>query len=169
MEIADKRVITLSYVVQEDNEEGAILETMDLNYPFKFMFGTGELLPGFEENLKGMEEGASFSFTLPPEEAYGPVREENIIAVPISVFQVGGILQEELLEKGKYVSLTDDRGQSYNGQVLDWDEEAVQVDFNHAMAGKTLYFRGVILQVREATAEELSRNNYVEDDGLRRS
>lgn len=169
MEIQEKRVVTLSYVVQENNAEGAIIETMDVNYPFKFMFGTGELLPGFEEELQGRKEGESFAFTLPAEKAYGPVREENIIDVPIDVFKVGGILQEELLEKGKFVSLTDDRGQSHNGKVLDWTEEQVTIDFNHAMAGKDLYFRGVILDVREATAEEQARNNYVEDDGVRRN
>jgi len=169
MKIQDKSVVTLSYVVQENDEKGAIIETMDVNYPFKFMFGTGELLPAFEEHLSGLKEGESFTFTLPAEKAYGPVLDENIINVPISVFKVGGVLQEELLEKGKFVSLTDDQGHTHNGKVLDWNEEQATVDFNHAMAGKTLYFRGVILNVREANAEEQARNNYVEDDGVRRN
>lgn len=169
MEIQEKRVVTLSYVVQENNAEGAIIETMDVNYPFRFMFGTGELLPGFEEQLRGLKEGESFAFTLPAEEAYGPVSDENIVDVPIDVFKVGGVLQEDLLEKGKFVSLTDEQGQSQNGKVLDWNDEHVTVDFNHAMAGKDLYFRGVVLNVREATTEEQARNNFVQDDGIRRN
>ncbi len=169
MTVSDRKVITLSYVVQENDGKGAILESMDANYPFKFLFGKGELLPAFEQKLQGLQEGESFSFTLSAEEAYGPHEPGNIVDVPIDVFKVGGILQQDLLEAGKYVNLTDDQGHSHNGRVLEWDQNYVKVDFNHAMAGKSLFFRGVVLNIREATPEELARNNYVEEDGVRRT
>lgn len=92
-----------------------------------------------------------------------------MVDVPMDVFKVGGILQEDLLEAGKYVNLTDDQGHSHNGKVVEWDQNHVKVDFNHAMAGKSLFFRGVVLNIREATTEELARNNYVEEDGVRRT
>lgn len=169
MTVSDRKVITLSYVVQENDEEGVVLESMDANYPFKFLFGKGELLPAFEHHLQGLKEGESFSFTLTPEEAYGPHEAGNMVDVPMDVFKVGGILQEDLLEAGKYVNLTDDQGHSHNGKVVEWDQNHVKVDFNHAMAGKSLFFRGVVLNIREATTEELARNNYVEEDGVRRT
>lgn len=169
MTVSDRKVITLSYVVQENDEHGVILESMDANYPFKFLFGKGELLPAFEENLQGLREGESFSFTLSSVEAYGPREEGNIVDVPIDVFKAGGILQQDLLEKGKFVNLTDDQGQSHNGKVMEWDQKRVKIDFNHAMAGKALFFRGVVLNIREATSEELARNSYLEEDGVRRT
>jgi len=169
MTVSDRTVITLSYVVQEKDEKGVILESMDANYPFKFMFGTGELLPAFERHLRGLKEGESFSFALPPDEAYGPHQEDNVVPVPIDVFKIGGILQEDLMEPGKYVNLTDDQGNSHNGKVVERKGDHVKVDFNHAMAGKALFFRGVVLHIREATSEELARNNYVEEDGVRRT
>jgi FKBP-type peptidyl-prolyl cis-trans isomerase SlyD len=56
----------------------------------------------------------------------------------------------------------------HNGQLVEWDEAQVKVDFNHQMAGKTLYFSGVVLNVRVATEEEKYRRAYVEAGGVHR-
>ena len=95
MNIEAKRIVTLSYTLHENNAQGRIMETMDPHYPFTFFYGTGQLLPAFEEALLGLKEGDSFEISLNPEQAYGEPREEDIIEVPNSVFESEGVLQED--------------------------------------------------------------------------
>jgi len=164
MIVEEQNIITIAYELRESSANGPLMERMDPNYPFKFYFGSGKLLPKFEERLFGLEEGQPFRFTLEPEDAYGPVEQGNIIDVPRSAFTHLG---QNALVAGNFVTLTDDEGLQHNGKVLSWNEEKVSVDFNHAMAGKKLHFSGVILNIREATVDEHIRKSYVEEDGLR--
>lgn len=168
MKIETDKIITLSYTLRENNAQGAILETMDRYYPFQFYFGGQQLLPAFEEQLEGLKEGDQFAFTLSPGEAYGPVQEENIIPVPRRIFDESPELSLDSLSPGDYVQLTDDQGVPHNGKLLAWDNKEVQIDFNHHMAGKTLYFSGVVLHIRAATQQEKSRRAYVETGGVHR-
>ncbi|NRB63817.1 MAG: FKBP-type peptidyl-prolyl cis-trans isomerase [Saprospiraceae bacterium] len=167
MIIAENIVVTLSYQVRENNAVGLVVETMDVTYPFQFMFGTGALLPAFEKHITGLREGDAFSFTLTPDEAYGPVHTDNILDVPARIFQEGEVVQDDLLKEGQFVTLSDDLGESHNGKILSWNNELVTIDFNHIMAGKTLYFHGVVLHLRPASAEEVRRNHFIAHDGLR--
>jgi FKBP-type peptidyl-prolyl cis-trans isomerase SlyD len=162
--IEENKIITLAYTLRAGGPQGPILEQMDQNYPFKFYFGNKKLLPAFEENLAGLEEGAAFTFLLQPEMAYGPIREDLRMEVPKTIFD-----DDELLTVGQFVALTDDQGQSHNGKVLSWTKKAVKVDFNHEMAGKTLHFKGVVLNIRAATEQEKARRNYIEAGGVHRT
>jgi|AntRauTorckE5430_2_1112549.scaffolds.fasta_scaffold12255_2 FKBP-type peptidyl-prolyl cis-trans isomerase SlyD len=164
MIVEDQNIVTLAYDLRERDAKGPLLERMDPNWPFKFYFGSDKLLPAFEEHLRGLEEGDGFEFTLSPEEAYGPVEQGNIIEVPRSAFEGLG---DNVLIVGNYVTLTDDLGDAHNGKILSWTTDKVSVDFNHEMAGRTLHFSGVVLNVREATVDEHIRKNYIEEDGVR--
>ena len=168
MKIEVNRIVTLAYTLRENDARGPILETMDQHYPFKFYFGGQQLLPAFEAHLNGLQEGDQFSFTLAPEEAYGGTQEENIIAVPRRIFDESPELSLDNLSPSDYVQLTDDQGMPHNGKLVSWNEKQVKVDFNHQMAGKTLYFSGVVLNVRVATEEEKYRRAYVEAGGVHR-
>lgn len=166
MIVEEHNVITITYELREGGPQGELLERMNANYPFRFLFGTGKLLPAFEENLRGLGPDDSFEFTLTPAEAYGPVHAGNVVDVPRFAFTHLG---ENFLVKDNYVTLTDDRGEAHNGRILEWDEETVKVDFNHAMAGKTLHFRGAVLHIRKANVDELVRKHFIEEDGVRRA
>ena len=162
MIVEENKVVEITYDLRENDLRGELLERMDVNYPFKFFFGNGRLLPAFEEHLYGLAEGDAFEFTLPPEAAYGPRYDNNIIDVPRDVFsEVPNAVVE-----GNFVALTDDHGETHRGRVLTFSDAAVRVDFNHAMAGKTLHFRGAILHIRPATVDELVRRHYIEADGV---
>jgi FKBP-type peptidyl-prolyl cis-trans isomerase SlyD len=165
--VENKKIVSLTYVLREGGPEGQVLEVMDNTWPLVFLYGSGLMLSSFEERIKGLGEGEQFSFTLAADEAYGPVQEGNIVPVPLYVFQVKGVLQEHLTEPGGFVTLTDDLGDSHNGKVLERRKDSVVVDFNHALAGKDLHFDGEILHLRDASEEELRRNQYIETDGLR--
>lgn len=164
MTIEEQRIVTIAYELRENNAEGRLLERMDPNWPFKFYFGSEQLLPAFEDKLRGLEEGQPFKFTLQPKEAYGPIEEGNIIELPKSAF---ASLGDNFLTQGNYVTVTDDLGDEHNGKILSWTEEKVKIDFNHEMAGKVLHFSGVVLNVREATVDEHIRKTYIEEDGVR--
>ena len=164
MKVDEQCIISISYELRENNDEGELVEVMDANWPFKFYFGSGKLLPAFEHHLMGLEEGETFRFTLSPEEAYGQVRNSEIIDLSMDLFEQN---PETILEVGKYITVTDDQGGQHNGKILAWTDRSVKVDFNHAMAGKTLHFSGVILNVRPATVDELVRKSYIKEDGVR--
>lgn len=167
MIISEQKIITLTYEVRDGGAAGSIIERMDLEKPFKFLFGTGKLLPTYEAELAGLKEDDNFDFTLAPEQAYGLVQEGNMVEVPAHVFQESEGVSLEKLQDGQFISLTDDQGRSHNGKILSRSAEAVKVDFNHALAGKTLHFKGTILTIRKATVDELVRGNYIEEDELR--
>ncbi len=163
MIVEENNIVEITYDLREKDAGGVLLERMDVNYPFKFFFGNGRLLPAFEEHLYGLSEGDTFEFILSPEEGYGPRYDNNIIDVPRDVFRDA----PQAVAEGNFVALTDDHGETHQGCVLSFTQDTVRVDFNHAMAGKTLHFEGTILHIRPATVDELVRRHYIEADGIR--
>ncbi len=169
MTIDDHAIVTMTYEVRDGGPSGTLLERMDVNYPFKFMFGTGRMLPAWERRIFGLKSGMGFSFQLGPDDAYGQPNEDHVLHAPIRIFyNEREQIEPGLLEKGQYVTLTDSQGKDVNAKVVEWDEETVTLDANHALAGKTLFFSGAILDVREATVDELIRKQYIEEGGVRR-
>ena len=167
--IDDGKVITLRYDLREGGPGGELLERMDVNYPFTFLFGNGNLLPAFEEQLRGLPDRASFQFTLPIEQAYGPHRADQVLRLQRTLFvDRTGSVPPGMLLPGNQVRLTANNGQDHSGKVVRVDGDEVLVDFNHAMAGKPLYFEGAVLHVRAATADELARRHHLEESGVRR-
>lgn len=152
MTIAEDKVVALSYQLESGGE---VVETKDDSNPLKFVFGSGQLLPGFETEIKGKAEGDDFSFTLEPAQAYGEINPSAIVDLSKSVFIVNGELKEDLLVIGNTIPMMDKSGTPLNGTVIEIGDETVKLDFNHPMAGKQLNFSGKITEVRQATAEEL--------------
>ncbi|MEL6720147.1 MAG: FKBP-type peptidyl-prolyl cis-trans isomerase [Bacteroidota bacterium] len=165
--VEENKVITITYELKENDHKGELMERMDANYPFVFLFGTGALLPAFERELAGLTEQDSFEFVLKCREAYGEVKEENIVNVPRAVFQVEGAEPPNLVEENNYVALTDDHGETHHGKILSFNDLMVRVDFNHVMAGKNLHFKGAILNIRDATVDEIIQKHHLPLDGIR--
>jgi len=168
MVVDEHNVVTIWYELRDSNEKGELLERMDVNWPFSFLFGSGRLLPAFEENLEGLNEKDGFEFVIPAKDAYGPRHEGNILDLPMHLFWQNDQDTEAMVKRGNYVNMRDDEGQEHQGQILDFDEEKVKVDFNHVMAGKDLHFKGAILNIRKATVDELIKKAYIPDDGVHR-
>lgn len=152
-------VVSIVYELRSGSPKGEVVEALSPQNPLTFLFGTGGLLPKFEENLSGLTAGDDFEFLLNSEDAYGPVVESAIVHVPMSVFEVDGQLNQELLKIGGMVPMMDSEGRRLNGKVLAIEGEAVKMDFNHPMAGNDLHFKGQITEVRQATEEELSHGH----------
>jgi FKBP-type peptidyl-prolyl cis-trans isomerase SlyD len=163
--IAEKdNVVSVVYELREGSKNGEVVEALTPDHPLTFLFGSGGLLPKFEENLNGLSTGDSFEFLLNSEDAYGPVVENAIVHVPLQIFEVEGRIDESLLKVGTTVPMMDSEGRRLNGKVLGLEGEAVKMDFNHPMAGRDLHFSGTVTEVRNATEEELT-HGHVHSNG----
>lgn len=164
--IADKNsVVSIVYELREGSKDGDVVESLNTSNPLTFLFGTGGLLPKFEENLNGLATGDSFEFSLGSEDAYGPVVESAVVQVPKTVFEVDGKIDETLMQVGSMVPMMDAEGRRLNGKVIALEGDAVKMDFNHPMAGNDLHFKGEVTDVREATEEELTHGHIHNEGG----
>ncbi|MBA4321180.1 MAG: peptidylprolyl isomerase [Odoribacter sp.] len=160
MEIDHNRMVSLIYMLRETDTKGRILEELQESKPLNFVFGTGKLLPAFENHILSLKTGDGFSFNLSADKAYGERREEMINDVPISVFENEGNIDENVCRVGNEVPMVDGSGNPFNGIIIEISEEIVRMDFNHPMAGVDLFFSGKIIDVREATEEEIAGTNH---------
>jgi FKBP-type peptidyl-prolyl cis-trans isomerase SlyD len=156
MNITNNKMVTLSYTLKADDQEGELIEQTTENTPLKFVFGLGAMLPMFESNLDGMKEGDNFEMKLAAKDAYGEIDENAIVELAKDIFLIDGIFDEERFKIGSQIPMQTSNGQQLNGIVIKLDEENLTMDFNHPLAGTDLHFTGNIIEVRDATEEELA-------------
>ncbi|MEM7548302.1 MAG: peptidylprolyl isomerase [Bacteroidota bacterium] len=161
MKIEDNTVVTMTYELRQGDEQGELLEIMNDKYPFEFLYGNGALLKSFEDKIRDLGEGDDFGFRIDAEDAYGYPRKEEIIDLSIDAFRVDGSIPEGLIEKDNHVNVTDDHGDRHVGRILEYDRNTVKVDFNHAMVGKDLHFKGTILRIRPASVDEIIKKHHI--------
>lgn len=158
MKIEKNIVVSISYILR-NQEDGDIVEQTSSQKPLTFLFGSGMLLKKFEDYLENLQKGDSFKFHLSPEEAYGPYQEQMIVNIPKSAFMTDGVFNEDYIYVGRMLPMQDNHGNHLNGLVVEISENDVKMDFNHPMAGKDLYFEGIVEELREATKEEIEHGH----------
>lgn len=149
MKIERDRVVRFHYTVSEAGRE---VESSRAGEPMAVLFGHGGLIPGLEQALSGREAGERLEVEVPPEEGYGPRREELIQRVPKKRFK--GMP----LRVGQTVMMQTEHGPRPIS-IRKIGMSVVDVDLNHPMAGKTLRFDLEIIEVRAASAEELDHGH----------
>ncbi len=162
MKIESQHVVSLTYdlyVKQEDGTE-ALVESATEEQPLTFLYGAGQMLPKFEENLSTLSTGDAYDFRLTAEDAYGEYDEEAVATLPKDMFN-----GTDIPEIGSMLTLQDNHGNHFQGQVVSVAEDSVIVDLNHPMAGQALHFKGNIINVRPANAEELTHGHAHGADG----
>ena len=157
LEIGKYAMVTLTYDLRVDDENGEVVEQATETQPLEFLYGAGAMLPKFESQLAGLREGEPFTIKLSKNDAYGEVNEDAVVELPKHVFLVGGKFDDELIQIGNTVPMMSSNGQRLNGMVTEVNEEVVTMDFNHPLAGEDLYFAGKVVAVREASDEEVAR------------
>lgn len=155
MNIEKNAFVSLVYELRTENSNGPLVEKTTTDRPLRFVFGSGRMLEKFEQNIAGLTVGSKFDFTLASADAYGEINKEAIVDIPKNVFVVNGQLREDLLVLGGRVPMMGAGGQRMDGIVLEVTDDTVKMDFNHPLAGEDLHFSGEVIEVREATAEEL--------------
>ena len=159
MKVDKNKVVKLAYELVVD---GKVADKATQDRPLDYIHGTHMLLPKFESEVEGKEPGDSFEFTLTPAEGYGEVDQTQIIDLPKTAFMVDGKLMEEFLVVGQMVPMMSQDGRVVQGIVREVSDDSVKMDFNHPMAGKTLNFKGNIVEVRDATEKELTEGLHGE-------
>lgn len=157
LEIGKYSMVTLTYDLKIDDENGEVIEQATEEQPLQFLYGAGVMLPKFESQLAGLREGEPFTIKLGKSEAYGEVNQDAVVELPKHVFLVNGQFDAELIKVGNTVPMMSSNGQRLNGLVLEVNDEVVKMDFNHPLAGEDLFFAGKVLEVREASDEEVAQ------------
>ncbi len=151
MQIENNKVVTFYYSLSE--EGGEQLETNRDGEPKAYLHGHRNILPALEQGLAGHGTGDIFSLTIAPEKAYGMVREASPQRVPIK-----HLLTKGKLKPGMIVSVNAQGGEQ-QATIIKVGKFNVDIDGNHPFAGKTLVFDVEIVEVRDASAEELSHRH----------
>lgn len=158
MSIQNNKMVSVTYdlYVGGENEEPELMEQATAQNPLTFCFGIGMMLAEFEKNLHGLKVSDTFDFKIDSKDAYGEYDDENLVDLPREIFEVDGKLDENMVFVGNVVPLMDSDGTRINAQVVEISDKTIKVDFNHPLAGETLHFKGSVLEVRDATEQELA-------------
>ncbi len=116
-------------------EDGTVFDSSREAQPLEFTIGSGELIPGFENAVKGMKTGESITVKIEPDEAYGQHYAEMVQTVPISAF--AGNVQPEV---GQQFEVTPENDEPFIVTITGVEDGNVILDANHPLAGKTLVF-----------------------------
>ena len=168
MKVEKNNVVSLTYTLQIPDSEGDmdIVEVVTNEDPMFFIQGISGLPEGFEQQIEGLVAGDHFEFTVSAEEGYGEYDPEAVVDLPKSVFNMPDVDQDELLQIGNIVPMTNEDGERLHGQVVEVRDDVVIMNFNHPLAGKEMHFEGEILSIRAATAEEISHGHVHGQGGV---
>ena len=157
MKITANKFVAVTYDLNVgEGEERELMERATTETPLKFIFGTGAMLPAFEDALKGLEVGDKFNFSITPADAYGEYVEEHVLDLPKNIFEREGKFDNERVVEGAVIPLMTSEGQRINGSVVEVKDDVVVMDMNHPLAGCGLNFVGEITENRPATNDELA-------------
>ena len=153
MAINDNQVVSISYELK-DVANGEVLDTNLEAEPLTFIVGKGQIIPGLENEIKKLSEGDKSDINVSAKDGYGEYDESAVQSLPKEQF-AGLELKEGMTLFGQ-----GEDGGTVQVVVKSFDDENVNVDFNHPLAGKELLFVLEVTEVRDATADELA-NGFV--------
>lgn len=147
--IIDKnKAVTFEYTLKDVN--GNIIDSSEKSGDFTYVHGMEQTLPGMEEVLEGKEEGFTFDGVIPCTKAYGEKSDEFHIPVPKSEFE-----DCSEYKVGMHLSIVNNYDENQEMEIVAIDEENIIIDANSPYAGMDIGFTCKVLEVREATKEEL--------------
>jgi FKBP-type peptidyl-prolyl cis-trans isomerase SlyD len=147
LEVADGMIVSLDYTLRLDNDE--VIDSSEGQSPLEYVQGQSQIVPGLSA-LYGMAVGETKQLVVEPAEGYGERNPEANQVVPRDAFQ--GDVE---LKAGMPIRVSDGSGRTATAFVADVSPETVKLDFNHPLAGETLYFHVEIAGLREPTAADL--------------
>ncbi len=151
MEISADRVVTIHYTLK--NDAGTVLDSSSGGEPLAYIQGHGNLVSGLEKALEGRKGGETLSVAVPPTEGYGIHDQALIQRVPKRSLQGAGDIKKGM----QFQARTEDGMRVFTVTAVVGD--MVTLDGNHPLADQTLHFDIEIVEVREATAEELDHGH----------
>lgn len=151
MQIENNKVVTLNYTLKDD--QGNILDQSD-DGSFVYLHGAMNIIPGLENALIGKSAGDDLSVCVAPEEGYGVRDDSRVQQVPKSMFETGADIQV-----GMQFHAQGPGGEMLVVTITDVMEDQVVVDANHPLAGRELNFDVTVVEIRDASDEELEHGH----------
>jgi len=136
--IQDGSEVKLHYTLSVD---GQTVDSSKTSQPLAFTVGSGQIIPGLEEQIRGLSPGDHRNIVVTPDQAYGPVNAQAIQKVPRKNFQGAGDIKV-----GATVTAQNE-GRMLQAKVTEVTKDHITIDLNHPMAGKTLNFEIEVLEV----------------------
>ncbi|KZN58295.1 peptidyl-prolyl cis-trans isomerase [Pseudoalteromonas luteoviolacea CPMOR-1] len=153
MQITKDTAVEFHYTLTEGSEQ---IESSKNGEPLNYLHGQDGMLPGLEEALDGKSAGDKFSVTLEPKDSYGEYQEGLIQRIPIKHLQ--GLGKNKVWKPGMTAIVESNQGR-HQVSIVKVGRFNADCDLNHPFAGKTLTFDVEVINVRAATAEELSHGH----------
>ncbi|MGD8378649.1 MAG: peptidylprolyl isomerase [Gammaproteobacteria bacterium] len=157
MQIAKHKVVTIDYTLTD--EQGQVLDSSKESEPLSYIQGTDSIIPGLEQALEGKAKGDAFEVKVAPEAGYGERDDALLQQVPRDLFDDDADIQPgmrfQAVSEGGVRVVT----------VVSVEDEQVTVDANHPLAGATLKFDVEVVDVRDATEEEIEHGHVHGADG----
>jgi FKBP-type peptidyl-prolyl cis-trans isomerase SlyD len=151
VEISADRVVTIHYTLKDHS--GTVLDSSAGGEPLAYIQGHGNLVSGLEKALEGKQLGNALAVVVAPAEGYGERNEALIQRVPKRTLQGAGDIKKGM----QFQARTEDGMRLFTVAAVIGD--MVTLDGNHPLADQTLHFDVEIVDVREATAEELEHGH----------
>ncbi len=152
MEVEKNKVVTIHYTLT--NDEGQVLDSSVGKNPLKYLHGNKNLIEGLEKELLGKKVGDKLHVVIEPAEAYGERRDDLVQEVSREAFQ--GV---EDIQPGMQFNAQAPDGSTYVVTVTNVGEEKITIDANHDLAGVRLTFDVEVMDIRNATDEEISHGH----------
>lgn len=151
MQITKDTVVQFHYRLT--NEKGDLIESSEGNAPTAYLHGHRNVITGIEAAMEGKQAGETFSTTITPENAYGPHNPNAVHRVPVK--HLSGAKR---WRPGMIATVHTEQGQR-KVRVVKVGKFMADVDTNHPLAGQTLTFDIEVVDVREATPEEVTHGH----------
>lgn len=151
MQVANHKVVTIDYTLTDD--QGAVIDTSKGGEPLAYIHGMNNIIPGLENALTGKQAGDSLTVSVQPGEGYGERNDAMQQDVPREMFDGADDIQVGM----QFHASDGDR--THVVTVVGMSDTHITVDGNHPLAGQTLNFDVTIVDVRDATAEEMEHGH----------
>ncbi len=151
MKISDGKSVQIDYTLK--NDAGQVLDSSEGRQPLAYLHGTGNIIPGLEQALEGKEAGDTLSVSIPPDQGYGERKDELMMTADPAQFP-----NPDMVQLGARFQIQTDQGR-YLATVVGVTADAVKLDLNHPLAGETLHFDVEVMDVQEASEEEIAHGH----------
>ncbi|SJM96395.1 FKBP-type peptidyl-prolyl cis-trans isomerase [Crenothrix polyspora] len=151
MQVANNMAVSIHYTLT--NDAGEELDSSIGQETLDYLHGTGNIIAGLENAITGKSVGDKFTIRIAPEDAYGEIHEDRVQIISRDMFegiddiQVGMQFHADVSHGPGVVT------------VIDINDDDITIDGNHPLAGVTLNFDVEVVDIRPATAEEVSHGH----------
>ncbi len=164
MNISAGQIVSLDYTLSI--KDGELVESSEEEGPLEYLHGNGEIPEGLEQALEGKAVGDKIELTLEPQDAFGEYDLEALTTVPRSEFPDDAEIEtDQWIQVGVQMEDEEDDGEfEIEMRIVEINSEAVVLDANHPLAGKTIEYKVEVREFHSATEEEIADRHVHDED-----